>query len=358
MTVGIDLAKNCFQVAVADERYRIQQRERLSRSRFVKFIGNLSKCLIVMEACGSAHYWARLLQGQGHEVKLLPAQHVRAYVRRNKTDAADAAALIEASRCEEIKAVPVKSCEQQGMQQLHRIREQFKQTRNARVNLLRGMLREYGIDVPKGIQRGQAVIREALECADNGVPDVVRPYIETLLQEMRGLQEQMATVEESLAALAREDAVVQRQLRNPGVGLITATAFRASVVDMQRFDSGRQFSNWLGLTAKEHSSGEKRRLGSISKHGDVYLRTLLVHGARSALRAATAAHKRGKPLDRLRTWALQTQARVGHNKATVALANKLARIIWATWKYERTFDGNWGLRSAQAAVAIPAGAPA
>jgi transposase len=294
-----------------------------------------------MEACGSAHHWARTLQAQGHEVRLLPAQYVRAYVRRNKTDAADAAALVEAARCADISPVPVKSVDQQVLQQLHRLRQQCQQTRTARVNGIRGMLREFGIEVPVGIERGLRTIREALEIADNGLPDALRPFIQDTLQEIHALKERIRAIEVTLESLAGADPVVRELRKLPGVGLLNATALRAAVGDIQRFPSGRHLASWLGITARERSSGERRRLGSISKRGDVYLRTLLVHGARSALVAARRAAGAGRELDRLRSWALQTEQRCGTNKATVALANKLARIIWAVWRHERSFDGNW-----------------
>jgi transposase len=340
-TVGVDLAKNCFQLAEADGHYRICRRERLTRARFSHWMSNHPQCRVVMEACGSAHHWARVLRGYGHEVTLLPAQHVRAYVRRNKTDAADAAALIEASRCEDIKPVAVKSVEQQVLQQLHRLRTQWQGARKARINSLRGLLREFGVDVPMGATRGIAAIREALELADNGVPDALRPFIEQVLEEITELALKVKGVDRSLRDLTRDDPTVQRLEQTPGVGLIVATAMRAAIADIHRFPSGRHLSSWLGVTAQEHSSGERRRLGRISKRGDVYLRTQLIHGARAALLAAKRAAGNGLELDRLRRWALETEQRVGHNKATVALANKLARIIWATWKYERNFDGNW-----------------
>jgi transposase len=224
-TIGIDLAKNCFQLAVADGSFCIQRRERFTRKRFVEFMSNHPVSCVVMEACGSAHYWARWLQTLGHEVRLLPAQYVKAYVKRGKTDAVDAAALVEASRTSEIMSVPVKTIDQQGMQQLHRIREQCKNTRNARVNLLRGILREFGIEVPEGIARCKAVAREALEIADNGIAEVIRPFIAQILQEIEAQQDMMDTVERSLIELTQEDEVVQRQMKNPGVGLMTATAY-------------------------------------------------------------------------------------------------------------------------------------
>jgi transposase len=340
-TVGVDLAKNCFQLAEADAQYRVRRRERLTRTRFTQWMSNHPRCQVVMEACGSAHYWARVLGSCGHEVRLLPAQHVRAYVRRSKTDAADAAALIEASRCEEIKPVAVKSVEQQVLQQLHRLRTQWQDARKARICSLRGMLREFGIDIPLGATRGIAAIREALEIADNGVPDALRPYVCEVLKEIGELALKAKGVERSLRDLTREDPTVKRLEQIPGVGLIVATAMRAAVADIHRFPSGRHLACWLGITAKEHSSGERRRLGRISKQGDVYLRTQLIHGARSALLAAKSAACKGLELDRLRRWALETEKRVGHNKAAVALANKLARIMWATWKYDRDFNGSW-----------------
>ena len=345
-TVGVDLAKNSFQVAEADAQYRLIARKRLTRTQFSRWMGTHPPCQVVMEACGTAHYWARVLKGYGHQVKLLPAQHVRAYVRRNKTDAADAAALIEASRSGEIHSVEVKSVAQQVLQQLHRVRTQWQAARVARINALRGMLREFGIDVPVGAVRGIATIREALETGDNGLPDALRPVIAQLLREIDEFAERMKEVERSLAGLSAEDATVQRLRTIPGVGLIVSTAMHAAVGDIHRFRSGRHLSSWLGLTAREHSSGEKRRLGPNSKQGDVYLRTQLTHGARAALFSAKNAVRKGLELDRLRCWALETEKRVGHNKAAIALANKLARIVWATWKHERTFEGNWTTRTA------------
>jgi transposase len=347
-TVGVDLAKNAFEIAVADEHYRVVQRKRLTRARFHEWIGQQCASVFVLEACGSAHHWGRRLRELGHQVRLLPAQYVRAYVKRNKTDRADATALIEAARCADICPVPVKTVEQQALQQLHRLREQYKSTRNARINLLRGCLREYGIVVPKGIGRGITTIREALAIADNGLPEVMRPWVQEVLQELQCVKDSMHRIERQLEEHARQDELVQRWLQAPGIGVLGATALRAQVGDFQRFYSGRHFASYLGLTAREHSSGERRRLGRISKRGDVYLRTLLVHGARSALVAANRAEKAGRALDGLRRWALQTERRIGRNKATVALANKLARCLWAMARYERRFDGNGSARASQA----------
>lgn len=342
-TVGVDLAKNVFQIAVANERYQIVRRARLTRARFEQFCAQQPVSTFVLEACGSAHYWGRRLVALGHQVRLLPAQHVRAYVQRNKTDAADAAALVEASRRDDLRDVPVKSVEQQQLLQLHRMREQYKRTRIARINALRGCLREFGIVVPQGIGRGIAAIREALQIADNGLPDVLRPWIAETLEELERLRQHMQSLKRQLEQLGKADPVIQRWRPIHGIGPLGASALRASIGDIQRFRTGRHLASWLGLTARESSSGERRRLGKISKQGDRYLRTLLVHGARSALTAARRAARAGKPLDALQAWALRTEQRCGTNKATVALANKIVRILWATWRHERAFNPNWAV---------------
>jgi transposase len=345
MTVGIDLAKNVFELAFADEQHRIIKRERLSRAQFARRWVNQPPLRVVMEACGSAHHWARKLQQQGHQVQLLPAQYVRAYVRRNKTDAADAAALIEASRCADIHPVPVKSMDQQVLQQLHRLREQYKHTRTQRMNLLRGTLREYGVTLSLGMQRGLREISQVLAQPEACVPQALHSFIQEVVRELTELEQKIHHIEDTLEQLTAEDATVRRLKSIPGVGKISATALRASVGDVQRFPSGRHLACYVGLTSREYSSGEHRRLGSISKQGDGYLRMLLVHGARAVLAGAQRMARVGKPLDRLRTWAVALQQRQGTNKATVALANKLARIVWATWRHERTFDGNWARAS-------------
>lgn len=340
-TVGVDLAKARIQIAVADANHHVQQRLRLSRARFETFAANCPKSLFVMEACGSSQPWGRKLQALGHEVRLLPAQYVRAYVRRNKTDAADAAALIEASRAPDIRPVPIKTVDQQQVLSLHRLREHYKRTRNARVNLLRSCLREFGIDIPKGFVRGLAAMREALALADNGLPDALRPLIADGLAELARLKQRELDLERQIKVLASDDELVPRWLAVPGIGSLGATALRAAGGDLSRFPTGRHFASWLGITPREHSSGEQRRLGRITKRGDAYLRALLIHGARSALEAAHRAERAGKPLHALQRWALHVEQHRGKNKATVALANKIARILWAIAVHQRHFDSNW-----------------
>jgi transposase len=340
-TVAVDLAKNVFELAVANGAGRIEERLRLNRARFSTFFVQRPACRVLMEACGSSHYWARHIAAQGHLVELLPAQYVRRYVRRSKTDRADAAALIEAARCEEIRPVPIKTVEQQQVLALHRLRSQWMSTRHRYLNTLRGLLREFGVAIPLGARVARAQIAQHLAQPAQELPIVLRPLLYQMLSEVDRLEQQVDQIEREIAGLTRCNRVVQQLREIPGVGLLTSTALQATVGDIQRFPSGRRFASWLGLTPREYSSGERRRLGGISKQGDVYLRTLLIHGARSALLAAHRQQRTGRPLDRLRQWTLQCERERGHNIATVALANRLARIVWATWKHSRPFDGNW-----------------
>ena len=211
--------------------------------------------------------------------------------------------------------------------------------RTARINFLRGSLREFGVCVPVGAPRAIQAVRDTLAMPLCPIPALLHSSLLELLAEIDSLEKRCTHIDRELARLNAQDPVVDRLLQIPGVGPLTATALRASVVDIQRFPSARHFASWVGLTSREHSSGERRRLGRISKQGDPYLRTLLIHGARAVLIAARSAQRRGKSLDRLRLWALDVQQRRGHNKATVALANKLARIVWATWRHDRDFNG-------------------
>lgn len=337
-TIAVDLAKSVFEIAAADEAGRIVERRRLTRGQFDRYFQNRSGVHVVMEACGSSHHWARRFEARGMRVSLLPPQYVRAYVRRNKTDSADATALLEAARAPDITAVRVKSVEQQGLQSLHRLRGAWCATRTARINALRGLCREFGVVAPLGAKRGLLALRRRLAEDDAGIPMFLRATMQRVLEELRILEESLQEVEAQLAAIAQQSEVCQRLQGIPGVGLIVATAFAGAVGDIGTFSSPRRFASWLGLTPREHSSGNVRRLGSISKRGDAYLRMLLVHGARAVLYSADAAVRSGRPNDALRTWGLKVRDRAGHNKAAVGIANKLARIIWATWRRQRDFE--------------------
>jgi transposase len=337
-TVAVDLAKEIFELAFADADHQIVQRKRLSRRTFSRVLENHAPVRVVMEACSSAHYWARRFVRQGHAVRLLPARDVRPYVRRNKTDRTDAAGLLEADRCAQIDAVPIKSPEQQGVQALHRIREQLKAQRTATINLIRGVLREFGIVIALGAAKVRPAVLAALEDGNNELPMMLRHTLSEMLERLVNLTHSMSAIEQRLKETAQNDPVCQRYCQVPGIGVLTATAVRASVGSLDRFRSGRHFAAWVGITPREHSSGAQRRLGRISRRGDGYLRVLLIHGARAALRAARVHEQRHQPLTQLQTWALTTQQRIGHNKAAVALANKLARRLWAMEHHGTVFN--------------------
>ena len=331
-TIAVDLAKSVFQVAVSHAAGCVDAERRLSRERFLEYFANHPPATVLLEACGSAHHWARQLQPLGHTVRLLPAHDVHRYVRRNKTDRTDAKALLEADRNEEIHAVPVKTIEQQSIAALHRLRSTWLATRTGRINTIRGLLREFGIVIPVGAQHVVPQVRELLATSPH-VPDLMRASLGSACEEIDTIEQHMRAVERQLTTLARDRDDVTLLRTIPGVGLLTATALVALVGDVQRFQSSREFASFLGLTPKEDSSAFRRRLGAISKQGDAYLRMLLIHGARSVL---LRAHGAGAPTA-FQIWARTTQQRRGHNVAAVAVANKLARIVWAVWKHQRPF---------------------
>jgi transposase len=331
-TIAVDLAKSVFQVAVSHTPGRVDVERRFSRERFLEYVAQQPPAIVLLEACGSAHHWARQLQPFGHTLRLLPAHDVHRYVRRNKTDRTDAKALLEADRNEEIHAVPVKTIEQQSIAALHRMRSTWLATRTGRINTIRGLLREFGIVIPVGADHVVPQVRDVL-ASTTQVPDLMRASLANACDEITTLEQHMRAVERQLTALARERDDVKLRRTIPGIGLLTATALVALVGDVRRFRSSREFASYLGLTPKEDSSALRRRLGAISKQGDAYLRMLLIHGARSVLlRAGGAADATA-----FQVWARTTQQRRGHNVAAVAVANKLARIVWAVWKHQRPF---------------------
>jgi transposase len=288
---------------------------------------------VLLEACGSAHHWARQLQGLGHTVRLLPAPDVHRYVRRNKTDRTDAKALLEADRNEDIHAVPVKTVEAQAMASLHRLRSAWVATRPARLNGLRGLLREFGISIPLGAHHVVPRVRE-LVGGPTPVPDLGCATLANACDEIARLEANVTGVEHQLLAIGRTMPDVVLLQTVPGIGLLTATALVALVSDIRRFRSGRHFASFLGLTPKENSTALHRRLGGISKQGDVYRRMLLIHGGRTVLWHARAkAHPTA-----LQRWAVHTAPHRGPNVAAVAVANKLARIGWAVWARQRPYE--------------------
>jgi transposase len=334
IVVSVDIAKAKFEVAVSEETGRVNRTRCLDRCEVLIYFAQLPQATVVMEACGSAHYWAREIEGLGHRVVLLPPHQVRPYVTRNKTDRADAKGILEAYRNADIRPVPVKTIPQHVLSSIHRFRSGWLGARTAQVNTLRGLLRELGLIIPEGIEKVLPQVRLFLAEADSGIPDALRATVAAACEQIESLSEQIDLAQRQLEALAEQTPVVERLRSIPGIGLMTATALVAFVGDIHRFPSGRHFASYLGLTPREYSTGCRRRLGRISKRGDSYLRMLLIHGARSVLCHA----KKAKTHDRLRTWALQLQRRTRHNKAAVALANKLARIVWAVWKNSREFE--------------------
>jgi transposase len=293
------------------------------------------------------------LQTLGIEVRLLPARYISAYVKRNKTDAA---ALLEAARCADIQPVRIKSVEQQALQSLYRARSLWMSTRTSRINALRGFCREFGIDIAQGARVGLDQIARTLADPDSLVPTLLRPAMRSIIDEVRLLEVRVSDLEKQLGELARQSAACTTLLSVPGVGLLTATAMVAATSgEVAHFKDARHFAAWFALTPKEHSSGQTRRIGRISKRGDRYLRMLLTHGARAVLNATRLAARMQRPIDPLRRWALQIQQRSNHNKAVCALANKLARICYAVLRDHEPYGAaRLNHKLQQATFAMPA----
>ncbi|MCB9517983.1 MAG: IS110 family transposase [Gemmatimonadales bacterium] len=332
MQIGVDLAKTVFEVAISDAPGVVTARRRLSRAAFPRFLAGQAPAEVLLEACGSAHHWGREAARCGHRVTLLHPADVARYRDGNKTDRADAKALLEASRNHALTPAPVKSVEQQAVLALHRIRQGYLRTRTARINALRGHLRELGHTIPVGARRVTLDARAAL--TDDTIPPFLHAALLALLEEIHALEHLAESIRTTLAQLVPHMPEARRLMTVPGIGVLTATAMVASVGDIRRFRSGRHFASWLGLTPREHSSGASRCLGSITRKGNSYLRMLLIHGARSALRAGAVTNQP----DDLRTWAAEVSRRHCHNVAAVALANKLARICWRAWRDGRDFE--------------------
>jgi transposase len=335
-TVGLDLAKSVFQVHGVDERGKEVLRKTLKRAEVVSFFAKLVPCLIGMEACGSAHFWARKLSELGHTVKLMAPQFVKPYVKTNKNDARDAEAICEAVSRPNMRFVPIKTVDQQALLALHRARQGFVSARTAQANQIRGLLAELGIVIPKGIGYIERKIPEILEDAENGLPGSSRELFSRLFKHFRHLDEQVKELEVQIKVWHREDAASQRLQAVPGIGPLTASALVASIGNASSFKNGRQLAAWLGLVPRQASSGGKQRLLGISKRGDTYLRTLLIHGARSVLLSL-----KRRP-DQNEGWAARLTARRNHNIAAVALANKNARIVWALLARGRDYQPCYG----------------
>ncbi|MCX9134871.1 IS110 family transposase [Aeromonas veronii] len=336
-TIGIDLAKAIFQIHCVNEHGKCLFNKQLKRAQMISFFANLPPCLVGMEACSSAHYWARKLQGLGHTVKLMAPQFVKPYVKTNKNDAADAEAICEAVGRPNMRFVPMKSSEQLAVLALHRARQGFVKARTAQANQLRGLLAEHGIIIPKGITHIGKHLPEILEEYEKGLPGTFRQLLERLGEHLKALDRQVQELEVQLQSWHRENVASKKLAQIPGIGPITASALIASVGDAKSFKNGRQLAAWLGLVPRQHSSGGKQTLLGISKRGDSYLRTLLIHGARAVLRVAE------RKAQHANSWLAGVMGRRNHNVAAVALANKNARIVWTLLAQEREYEANYGV---------------
>jgi transposase len=333
-TIGVDLAKNVIQVHGVDQRGRAVLNKQLPRRRFLECFANLPPCLIGMEACASAHHWARQLQKLGHQVKLMAPQFVKPYVKTNKNDAADAEAICEAVSRPNMRFVPIKSGDQQAVLALHRARAGFVKARTAQANQICGLLGEYGLIIPQGISHVTKRLPAILEDAENELPGVFRALLLRLGEHLKALDRQVDELETQIEAWHREDEASRRLAQIPGIGPLTASALVATLGNAKGFQNARQLAAWLGLVPRQHSSGGKHLLLGISKRGDSYLRTLLIHGARSVVRVAE--RKADSP-----TWLTQIIGRRHKNVAAVALANKNARIVWALLAHDRDYQAEY-----------------
>ena len=333
-TIGIDLAKAVFQVHGVDAHGKTVMKKQLKRTQVAEFFANLSPCLIGMEACGSAHYWARKLQGFGHTVRLMAPQFVKPYVKTNKNDAADAEAICEAVTRPTMRFVPVKHVEQQALLAVHRVRQGLVKARTAQANQIRGLLSEFGLIIPQGIAHISKRVPEMLDNAGDEVPGIFRELMQRLLDHLKDLDQQVGELEGQIRTWHRSNAFSCKLEKVPGIGPITATALVASIGDAKQFANGRQLAAWLGLVPRQHSTGGKSNLLGISKRGDCYLRTLLIHGARAVILATER---------KLTTqgWLVRLLDRRHKNVAAIALANKTARIVWALLAYEREFRSDY-----------------
>lgn len=328
---GLDLAKRVFQLHWVDMETGEICRRQLKRNEMAEFFANRAPAVIATEACGSAHYWARKFAALGHEVRLIAAQFVRPFVKSNKTDVADAQAIWEAAQRPGMKFVAIKSEGQQGVLTLHRMREQLVKIRTMQGNQLRGLLYEFGADLPAGRQKGMERIPDELAKLEETLPAMVLDTIREQVKRIEALSQDIGGIEKKLAVWKKEDKAARALMEIPGVGLLTATAAVATIGDARHFKSGREFAAFVGLVPRQSGTGGRVKLLGISKRGDTYLRTLLIHGARSV---ATRSKTRDPWLDGL-------LARRPFNAAVVAQANKMARTIWALLAHERTYQKDY-----------------
>ncbi|WP_270829256.1 IS110 family transposase [Aeromonas sp. QDB20] len=360
-SIGIDLAKHLFQLHGVDQHGKTVLKHQLKRKQMLSFFSNLPPSLIGMEAwrhggmeawrhggmeawrhggmeaCCSVHYWANKLQGLGHTVKLMAPQFVKPYVKTNKNDAADAEAICEALTRPTMRFVQIKSSEQLAILALHRARQGFIKARTAQAKQIRGLLAEYGFILPQGITHIGKHVPELLEDSENGLPGTFHHLLMRLHEYLKMLDMQVNELGDAIVRWHKDSAASQTLAQLPGIGPITASALVASIGNAKNFKNGRQLAAWLGLVPRQHSSGGKQNLLGISKRGDSYLRTLLIHGAQAVLRVAERKESFSG------SWLAGMMARRNPNVAAVAQANKTARIIWALPAHDRKYDANYGM---------------
>ncbi|GGO76388.1 IS110 family transposase [Marinobacterium nitratireducens] len=325
--IGIDLAKNSFQLHGVGSNGKVALRKKLTRTKLLPFIANLPACEIGMEACGSAHYWAREFAKFGHSVKLIAPQFVKPYVKSNKNDSADAEAICEAMSRPNMRFVPIKTQEQQASLSMHRVREGLVQERTAVANRIRGLLFEFGLVIPAGIRHLRFGLQDVIEANEHALPNTFRLLVQRLLDHFAYLDQQLKELEQDIHREYRASEACRRLGAIPGIGPITATALVATIGDARSFQSGRQLAAWLGLVPRQHSTGGKPTLLGISKRGDGYLRRNLIHGARAVMRFAT---DKDEPVP----WLVHLLQRRHKNVVITALANKNVRVAWALLTHE------------------------
>lgn len=331
-TIGLDLAKHVFHVVCCDQHGKLIRKKVLRRGQMLNYFTQLPPCRVGMEACASAHYWARELEALGHQVKLMPPQYVKPFVRGNKNDYNDALAIAEAVDRPGMRCVAVKTPEQQDVQALHRLRERRIAERTALCNQVRGLVGEYGIVLPRGVNTLRRRVPELLEDGANGLSGFFRRLLAESARQLQELDAHIEFYTEALVRQSQHSEACQRLQTIPGFGPIVASVFYSVVGNGAAYRRGRDVSAAVGLVPRQHSSGGKERLLGISKRGDRYLRSLLVHGARSVVSQAARKH------DRLSQWINRVRATRGFNKAVVALANKLARIGWVVLAHKTTYQ--------------------
>ena len=330
--LSLDVAKEVFQLHGVDVRGKIGLRRRTKRNELLTILRSIPETRVVLEAGWSAHYWAREIAKLGHEVKLIAPQHVKPFVQTNKSDANDAAAICEAARRPGMRFVGVKTVEQQEIQMLHRVRTRYVRQRTALCNEIRGFLSEYGVAIKLGVKAVRIKLSETLN--QESLSRATREMFQDLADDLRQLDARIKRYDLQLERIADAHPVCERLQQVRGIGPLTATALISSVAEPHRFKNGRAFAANIGLVPRHSGTGGKNKIGSMSKRGDVYLRQLLIHGARSALKTAT------KRTDKQSLWAIRAKERIGFNKAVVAMANKNARIVWKLMTTDQSYNSN------------------